>query len=386
MGDLDYSNNNDDGHRLSSLYEGNSDNFRKVFAILLGIGLFFLLTVILPYFLNIYELDQNTIQTVKENRTIQQSNADIHKSNLTITNIKKSINSLSNNINKTKSMMDTEINKVNNSLSSVDKLLGNISDPTTLANLKNVLNKTQYKLNGTLRFAAIAIQSFYNSSSNYEDRYEKKFQKLNQTYTQLAQAKMNLQKAIQNRDELTDRLDNLSQRWKEIQTPYGNFPIDFTNLLAIFPIAISTGFFLCCFWLAESIRHRAFIDVKRTQDPNVVKRLDPNTRDTRVDPNAIDANRSEVSIIAPLWLDPIIKQNKIIQYLVLSLPVMIFAFSVAMIIFAWTHAPAPPFPTSSEVNEVIYYFAYSACSVLIAHGYWKVQLRVQKYEQAIWKC
>ena len=74
-----------------------------------------------------------------------------------IINIKKGIENLSKNINKTKSIMNTEIKKVNSSLSSADKLLADINDPTTLVTLKNILNKTQYKRNETLRFAAIAI-------------------------------------------------------------------------------------------------------------------------------------------------------------------------------------------------------------------------------------
>lgn len=375
--DEDYSKNTDDGQRLTSLYNGNSDNFRRVFGILLGIGLFFLLTVILPYFLNIYEFDQNKIQTVNENKTIQQSNNDIHKLNSMIINIKKGIENLSKNINKTKSIMNTEIKKVNSSLSSADKLLADINDPTTLVTLKNILNKTQYKRNETLRFAAIAIQSFYNSSSIYEDRLEKKSEKLNLSYFDLAQAKLNLHKAIENRDTLTERLDNLTQRWKEIQTPYGNLPIDFTNLLAIFPLAVSTGFFFCCFWLAESIRLRALIDAIRGPDPARIKRLDP---------NAQDPNTPQVTIIAPLWVDPTNQnQNKIIQFLVFSIPVMIFASSVAMIVFAWGHAPTAPFLTSSKVNETIYYVAYGACFGLIAYGYLKVRNRVNNYNSAFWK-
>jgi hypothetical protein len=131
--------------------------------------------------LNIYEYNQNKIQTVSQNKTIQQGNSDIQNLNLKITSIRKGIDNLSKNINKTKIMMNAQIKKVKSSLSDADKLLVDINDPNTLETLKNMLDKTKYKLNGTLRFAAIALQSFNNSISTYEDRIDKKNQKLNAT-------------------------------------------------------------------------------------------------------------------------------------------------------------------------------------------------------------
>src|SRR6476619_4982373 len=98
--------------KLTTIYESNSNNFRNVFAIMVGIGLFFLLTVILPYFLNIYEYSQNKIKIHNENETVQQQNNQIHNLTLTITNTKNGIKNLSTNINTTKLMMNTQIKKV----------------------------------------------------------------------------------------------------------------------------------------------------------------------------------------------------------------------------------------------------------------------------------
>jgi hypothetical protein len=58
--------------RIFNSYESNSNNFQKIFGILLGLGLFFLLTVIFPYFINIYEQNEKKVEIEKESNFINQ--------------------------------------------------------------------------------------------------------------------------------------------------------------------------------------------------------------------------------------------------------------------------------------------------------------------------
>jgi hypothetical protein len=358
-------NNNDKGNleRLCSLYESNSNNFQKLFAILIGLGLFFLLTVVLPYFLNIYEYEQNKEQSINENKTIQQGNTTIRNLNMTIINIKKDIENLSKNVGKTKSMMNSQIKIVNSSLDDADKLLANINDPKLLVTLKNILNNTEYSRNGTLIFAGIALESFNSSISIYKDRIDQKNQELNSTNITISNSKSNLKKAIDKRDMLIDRLHNLTERWKEIQSPFGNLPIDFSNLMAVFPLGLSSGFLLCSIWLAESIRLRAIIHGLLESDPTSLPKLG-------------------ISKAYPLWIDPEnIKQNKKIQFLLFSIPVIIFVLSFVMITFAWENAPTAPFPSANESNKSIYYVSYAACFGLVFYGYLRVWLQTKNYRR-----
>src|ERR1051325_4477511 len=120
-------NDNDDIKKIFSVYESNYDNFRKVFAISIGFGLFFLLTVVLPYFLNIYEYSQNEILYIKEHKSIERESINIRNLNTKIDNFQNQIELILNRINNTRSSIDVHIKQVNNLLSDADRLLGDIN-------------------------------------------------------------------------------------------------------------------------------------------------------------------------------------------------------------------------------------------------------------------
>src|SRR5215475_6874925 len=102
-----------DTKRLFDLYESNSKNFGKVFGILVGVGLFFLLTAIFPYFLNIYEQQGKMVQIERANNLIQAVNSHITKVNQTIKGINKDIRKITESANNTTSRINNEIKAVN---------------------------------------------------------------------------------------------------------------------------------------------------------------------------------------------------------------------------------------------------------------------------------
>ena len=359
---------NDDIKKIFSVYESNYDNFRKVFAISIGFGLFFLLTVVLPYFLNIYEYSQNEILYIKENKSIEQESINIRNLNAHIDKIQDQIEFTSDRINNTRSSIDIHIKQVNNLLSDADRLLGDINDPSALKRLKGMLNQTKYKQNTTIQLATVVLRSLNNSVSDYEHSIQTLNQSFHNSEVKIAISQSNLDKARMNRMALNERLINLTERWKEIQSPFGSLPIDFTNLLAILPLALSGGFHLCSLWLAESIRLRMVVD---------------DMRDTEKE-NEGHHKKGKIYLIAPLWIDPANpNQNKIVQLLLLAIPLIIFALSVIMISYAWEHAPTDPFPTASQINKNIYYTLYVVCVGDFGYSFWRILKEIKYYIEFI---
>jgi hypothetical protein len=351
-------NGNAEFQRLVSLYESNSANFQKAFGITVAFGLFIGLTVLLPYALNIYEYEQNRLQIINETETIRQNNSTYNQANSSAEKLSKSIRNLRDNIDSTKLMMNTQIMGVNSSLSDANKVLTNINDPATYERLNNILNKREYQKNETVEFARIVLGSFDNSIKMYEERYSNKAQELNSIKKRIDISWSNIREANKTIDDLNSERKNLTQRWEEIQSPYGNLPIDFTSLLAIFPIALTSGYVLCSIWLKESIRLRSFIHAVH--------------------------NSEKVLDLAPLWVEP--RQKKVgilfLQFLLFFIPVLIALLSVLMIVFAWEHAPSPPFPSGSEVNKAIYYAVYGVCFGLFGFSFASVLHQVWKYDDS----
>jgi hypothetical protein len=235
-----------------------------------------------------------------------------------------------------------------------------------LVTLNDILNKTQYKRNATLQFASTALESFNKSISFYDQRIEALKQELNSTKLEIQNSQSNLERAINIKNTLIERLNNLTQRWKEIQSPFGTLPIDFTNLLAIFPLGLSSGFLLCSMWLAESIRLRRLIHFMR--DDNEERKGE-------------NLKNEKVYHIAPLWIDPPNpNQNRTARLLLLAIPFVIFILSVEIISYTWEHAPSTPFPAASDVNKNLYYAVYAAGIGMFVYSFWLVISEVRHYK------
>jgi hypothetical protein len=350
-------NDNPEFQRLVSLYETNSGNFQKAFGLTIGFGLFIALTVLLPYYLNIYEYDQNRSLIAHEDETIRQNNLTNSRLIPSAQNLKAYIGNLNDSIHNMKLSMDTQIKQVNSSLSTADKIRANINDPAFNEKMATILSKAKYKENRTIEFFKVFNAKFENSLKTYNERLTNKTQKFKTIENQIETSSSNIKEAQKTIYALNGELMNLTHQWKEIQTPFGNLPIDFTNLLAIFPIAVTSGYVLCAIWLKESIRLRSFIHAMHKSD--------------------------KVYEFAPLWVEPKKKGGILfLQFLLFFVPVLIALLSVLMIVFAWEHAPTPPFPSGSEVNKVIYYAVYGICFGLFGFSFGSVVHQVWKYDDS----
>jgi hypothetical protein len=360
--------NNRDLERLFSLYETNLENFRKVYGILVGLGLFFLLIVVLQYFLNIYQYDQTKIKILNENKTIQQEIIRIQNYSKKVNSAQRQIEFYAKTINDTKAVVSADLKKANSLLSRARELLPNIDNKSVTKTLSDMLNKTQNKGDETSILAHKVLQHInYTLSSS-----QKKIESLNQTLSSanhtVTVAKINHDRDVKDVRILNDSINSLTDRWNEIQTPLGNLPIDFTSLLAVFPIGLSAGFLISSVWLAESIRLRMILHQIRDED------------------NKKQGSHIKVKtyLIAPLWIDPANpKQNRAIQFLLLAVPMIIFVISVVLISFAWEHAPTPPFPTGTDVGKYVYYSLYLACSGIFAYSFWRLLIGVRCYDKFI---
>jgi TRAP-type C4-dicarboxylate transport system permease small subunit len=188
--------------------------------------------------------------------------------------------------------------------------------------------------------------------------------KVIQSELKLNQSEIKLKDANDTKTLLNNRLYNITQQWKEIHSPYGNLPIDFSNLLAIFPLSMTIGFFICSIFLFTSIRLRSIIH----KQYNKSKQKEENIKNL------------PIYFIAPLWIDPVNpEQNKILQFLVLLLPFVIFLSSTIMILYSWNYGPSEPFATASLISENFYYWLYILCFGIFIYSYWHIISEVKNY-------
>lgn len=354
-----------DTERLFDLYESNSKNFQKAFGILVGVGLFFLLTAIFPYFLNIFDQQEKKMQIKHENSTIQKANSDIASLTPEIRNITNEIKTVSDNAHNTTSKVNDEIKAVNALLPKKDSLpiiAGNNTE--ALSKLKNLLNNVTYQQNATIKFASEAMKTDNEAISSYYKRNSSLSHNLAMAISNKTSSQKRLIEATNATKIDSAKLVNLTKRWEEIQSPFGNFPIDFTNLLAIFPISLAGGFLVCSVLLSQSIHLRRAIHHNYAKK----KGSGDNVKD------------KDIHLFAPLWIDPVnVEQNKFLQFLILLIPFIIFLLSVTMIIYSWQYAPSEPFAAANNLSKNIYYSLYAFDIGIFIFSYWRIINEVRYY-------
>jgi len=106
-----------------------------------------------------------------------------------------------------------------------------------------------------------------------------------------------------------------------------------------YPISLASGFLLSKVFLSESIRLRRYIHriyQKKQKREDIVK-------------------NQRIYLIAPLWLDPANPdQNKIMQFLILLLPFVIFLLSIVMISYSWHYTPHAPSVAAQNLSRKIF--------------------------------
>lgn len=172
-------------------------------------------------------------------------------------------------------------------------------------------------------------------------------------------------------DSLKQTLHNLKtdeeqivERMEQIEFPLGKIPIGLNESIAVFPLLISIGFLLSLSLFSDTIKLR-----RKLHD--LYKRKDP---------ARTVFTEEQISLIAPLWIDPLLpKINQRRKLILLSIPFIIFILSVVFIIYTWL-LPGPAILDTSY-TWWIYSSVYLICFLLCISSFKKMLEELSAYEK-----
>lgn len=237
---------------------------------------------------------------------------------------------------------------------------------------------------------------FWKSRVNKESVFSQVLIKVNETWTNGYESSINIQttrlgavlgkleasKALLEAEatELASRQTEISQRLDEFESPFGTFPIGFVESITVFPIALTGGFLAVSSFLAETIRLRSLFHRLYYKQRMLPTRLRRQTRQLQRRRETLDKITHEIILnTAPLRIEPTEKaQKKLLQFLVLLLPLVIFIASVVLISFSWTLDDSV---TGNSGERFFFATLYGIClGLLIVAGYVRIFRALQHYK------
>jgi hypothetical protein len=157
---------------------------------------------------------------------------------------------------------------------------------------------------------------------------------------------------------------DLTEKWKEIQSPFGSVPIELKEIIALFPLSLAAGFLVCSHLLTDSIRLRRSIHysyLTKNSNPSVVNEL-------------------KIAYVAPLWIDPSNpEKNNPLRIVILSVPLIIFIFSLIMIFYVWYYAPT----VMTELAKLVYSGLYAISIGFFVYGYLLIKKELDYYSRKL---
>ena len=170
---------------------------------------------------------------------------------------------------------------------------------------------------------------------------------------------------------LTDKLTSLqsmerdlTERWKKIQSPFGSVPIELKQLVALFPLSLAVGFLVCSYLITDAIKLRRAIHYSYQ------------TRNT----NASVVTDLKIGYIAPLWIDPSNpEKNNLGRFVILSVPLIIFIFSLIMTSYVWYYAPT----VFSQLEKLVYSGLYAISIGFFVYGYLLIKKELDYYSNKL---
>ena len=142
-----------------------------------------------------------------------------------------------------------------------------------------------------------------------------------------------LTQIIEGINEKRDQIENFTGSWNVLQTPFEELSIGFSNLFSLLPIGLAIGYVISILHLKNAIRARSLLHYHYP----------------RYYPNEIYS--SDITTIAPIWLDPI-KKKIIFQSLVLIVPILlIFSAFVCLIVDIWYRLEPPIVEVNRDYNN-----------------------------------
>jgi hypothetical protein len=189
----------------------------------------------------------------------------------------------------------------------------------------------------------------------------------------IQQEKLNTELLSANKscDSLKEVLNNLTAdeeqivaRMEQIEFPLGKIPIGLNESIAVFPLLIAIGFLVSLSLYSDTARlRRKLHGLYNLKDPGKTVFTD-----------------EQISLIAPLWIDPLNPAKSQIKKLLLFLiPFIIFLISVAIIIYTWM-LPGPAVLDTSY-TWWIYSSVYLTCFILCISGFRKMLRDISEYKK-----
>jgi hypothetical protein len=165
--------------------------------------------------------------------------------------------------------------------------------------------------------------------------------------------------------------DKIEARLNQTQFPFGKLPINLDESVAAFPLALGIGFILSASYLAYSIHLR-----KELHNWYKVKYKDTEKR-------LLD---QRISLIAPLWIDPInSKTTRIFKFIIFIIPFIIFILSCYMIFYyiifrQGNQILSSLFSYESFSNAWTYVGLYLICTGFFIYGTLNTLREIRRYK------
>ncbi len=199
------------------------------------------------------------------------------------------------------------------------------------------------------------LSSLENNKTNFEKELN---QKENVTLPDLEKKERSL----------ASELGNLTSRWEDIQSPFGQLPTGFRDLVAVFPFSLSVGFLIYTYLFSKTVAIRRFLHYltkkkkkKLLNDSDIIR---------------------EIVFTSPLSIDPLnTEQNKALSFLILIVPFAIFVASLAMIGYSWNAEKSDP--VLSESYKTTYYIINAVGFGFFAYGYWHIIDELRHYSNKL---
>ena len=145
----------------------------------------------------------------------------------------------------------------------------------------------------------------------------------------------------------------IETRLSKIQSPFGNLPIGLKEATLAFPVIIAVSFVVCASLLADLVRlHNAF---HASESP-------------------AREQGEATSLLAHLWLEPVLSGRPGLVAVALLLPVGVFIVSVAVILAGTLDQTDDPL--SDQYLRNFYYVLYAIAALFIVRGIRRVQAKL----------
>jgi uncharacterized membrane-anchored protein YhcB (DUF1043 family) len=330
------------------IYQNNSRNLERIFAILCGAGLIFFFVAVLPYFFIQYEKQRVSDEY---NNTLVQ----INQTRNAIDNINTKLDRMSEIDNEDIPRVKRQLSEINTRLNEVESR-STIHFPEEVEALRKNLTNQQQELEDTEAKLGNELNTLKSNRTNFEKELNR-------------QENITLPKLEKRQISLGSELRNLTSQWENIQSPFGEVPTGFRDLVAVFPFSLSVGFLIYSHVFSKTMDIRRFLHYL-----NKKKNNNKLFKDSELD--------KEIAFTSPLWIDPInTEQNKVLSFLTLIVPFIIFVASIAMILYSWNAEGSDPVLT--DAYRMAYYIVNVLGFGFFAYGYWHIINELRRYSNKL---